>query len=78
MPLGFALTDPDGRISRTRFFPRVTRVISEPSNVWDRKRHACGQIASQSRQVNFSRTVSITLNRRGISSSVSMLCIRVN
>lgn len=29
-------------------------------------------IASQSRQVNFSRTVSITLNRRGISSSVSV------
>ncbi|TCQ12938.1 hypothetical protein C8J33_104353, partial [Rhizobium sp. PP-CC-3G-465] len=27
MPFGFALTDPGGRISRTRLFPRVTRVI---------------------------------------------------
>ncbi|PYE93003.1 hypothetical protein C8J35_11736, partial [Rhizobium sp. PP-F2F-G38] len=26
MPFGFALTDPGGRISRTRLFPRVTRV----------------------------------------------------
>lgn len=31
MPFGFALTDPGGRISRTRLFPRVTRVISEPA-----------------------------------------------
>lgn len=29
-------------------------------------------IASQSRQLNFSRTVSMTLNRRGISSSVAV------
>ncbi|MFK4495959.1 hypothetical protein ABIF86_000250 [Bradyrhizobium japonicum] len=33
----------------------------------------CGWlIFSQSRQVNFSRTVSMTLNRRGISSSVEV------
>ncbi|MCS0463214.1 aminotransferase class V-fold PLP-dependent enzyme [Rhizobium favelukesii] len=31
MPFGFALTDPGGRISRTRLFPRVTRVISWPA-----------------------------------------------
>lgn len=31
MPFGFALTDPGGRISRTRLLPRVTRVISEPA-----------------------------------------------
>jgi hypothetical protein len=44
MPFGFALTDPGGRISRTRLFPRVTRVISEPAPKselfadWQRKR----------------------------------------
>lgn len=31
MPFGFALTDPGGRISRTRLFPRVTRIISWPA-----------------------------------------------
>jgi len=31
MPFGFALTDPGGRVSHTRLFPSVTRVISEPA-----------------------------------------------
>lgn len=30
-PFGFALTDPGVRLSRTRPFPRVTRVISAPA-----------------------------------------------
>ena len=49
MPFGFALTDPGGRISRTRLFPRVTRVISVPAPKFE----LCEELAARSGRSGF-------------------------